>query len=465
MEKTVDALILGGGPAGYVSAIRFTQLGKSAIIVEKEKIGGACLNRGCVPMKALLSVARILKDIKKGDRMGIIVQQPILDFAKVNDWNHSVVDRFRRAVEFLLKENGIVVIKGSAVMETADTVVVQPQGDRIKAKTIVIATGSRPSDLPGIRFDSNRVISSDEIFELRNLPKSLVIIGGGVIGVEVATAFAEMGTKVTIVEIMDQLLPGWSKDVVIPVADSLAKLGVDINLSTKVVELKYSGENVLVNLEGKNAIDADYVLVAIGRKPNTDGMNLDKIGIEMDNRGFVKVNNRLETSVRGIFAAGDVIGTPYLAHRSSEHGYSVAEIASGVMEVYSNPLIPAVVYSDPEVALVGIDKIEAEKRGIDSVVGKFTFASSARAMTMGRMEGFVKVVGEKSTGKLLGVQIVGASASDLIGECVLALQNSMTLQEMASAVHPHPTLSEAIMEAAKIAIGKPVHGAPKTVTS
>jgi len=458
MEKTVDVAIIGAGPAGYISAIRFAQLGKRVVLIEKEKIGGACLNHGCVPMKALLTVAKTLKSLKKGDRMGIVVSQASVDFAKVNGWNHSVMDRFRKGIEFILKSNGIETVKGSATIEANDRVLVQPQGDIINAKTIVIATGSRPSDLPGLRFDSKRIISSDDIFELKSLPKNLVIVGGGVIGVEVATAFAEMGTKVTIVEIMDQLLPGWSRDLVVPVVDSLAKMGVDINLATKVTELKYSMENVLVSLEGKATIVAEYVLVAVGRRPNTDSMNLDRIGIVMDKKGFITVNNRLETNIKGIFAAGDVTGIPYLAHRSSEQGYSIAEIASGIQETYNGPYIPAVVYSDPEVAVVGMDETEAERHGIATIIGKFAFAASARAMTMGRMEGFVKLVGEKATGKLLGAHIVGASASDLISECVLALQNSMSLEQIASAVHPHPTLSEAIMEAAKMAVGKPLHG-------
>lgn len=462
MEKYVDALILGGGPAGYVSAIRFAQLGQTVMIVEKEKIGGACLNRGCIPMKTLLSVAKTLKDIKKSDRMGIVVTDAIIDYQKVYSWNHSVMDRFRRGIEYLLKTNGIELIIGNAAMESSDTVFVYPQELTIKAKTILIATGSSPSDLPGMRFDSRHIISSDEIFELKLLPKSLLIVGGGIIGVEMATAFAEMGTKVTIVEIMDQLMPGWHKDVVVPVVDSLAKLGVEINLSARVLELKYRGENVIATIEGKTEIETEYVLVAVGRRPNTDDLNLTKAGVETDKRGYVKVNDRLETNVKGIFAAGDVIGIPYLAHRSSEQGYCIAEIASGLKAAYDYPPIPSVVYTDPEVAIIGMDESEAEEQGKEVLVGKFAFAASARAMTVGKLEGFVKVIGDRSTGKIIGAQIVGVEASDLISEFSLALKCSLTLEQIASAVHPHPTFSESVMEAARIAIAKPVHGAIKT---
>lgn len=461
MEKSYDIVIIGGGPGGYVSAIRFAQLGKRVAIVEQAKLGGACLNRGCVPMKALLSVAKTLKDIRRGARMGVVAPQAGVDYPRVVAWNKSVMDRFRKGIDFLIKSNKIDLITGTASFITPKSVSVMPQEDVLNAATVVIATGSRPMDLPGMRFDSKRVISSDELFELPVLPKSMAIIGGGVIGVEVATAFAEMGTAVTIVEIMDQLMPGWPKDVVSPVFDSLTKLNVDIRLKTKVCALRNDESHVNLAFEGIPDMNAEYVLVAIGRRPNTDALCIGNAGVELDRKGFVKVDARLQTNVPCIFAIGDAIGTPYLAHRSSEQGLAAAEIACGCKSSFNAPPMPSVVYSDPEVGVVGIDEFEAVRQGHDAFVGKFSFAGSARAMTMGRLEGFVKLIGDRKTGALLGAQVVGAGASDLISECSLALSNRLSIEDIASSVHPHPTLSEAIMEAARAWLGKPIHGSVK----
>ncbi len=458
MERSYDAIIIGGGPGGYVSAIRFAQLGKRVAVVEKDRLGGACLNRGCVPMKALLSVAKTLKDVRKGARMGIVAPQLSVDYPKVVAWNLSVMDRFRRAVELLIKSNHIDLITGSARFRSATSIEVIPSGEVLNAKAIVIATGSRPMDLPGMRFDAKRVISSDEIFGLPALPKSLAIIGGGVIGVEVATALAEMGTSITIIEIMDQLMPGWPKDVISPVHDSLTKLGVDVRLKTKVSGIRDEGPHVAISFDGAPDLQAEYALVAVGRRPNTDAIGIEAAGVELDRKGFVKVNPRLETNVSGIFAVGDVTGIPYLAHRSSEQGLAAAEIACGALDSFEMPPLPSVVYSDPEVGVVGIDEAEAVRQGCAAFSGKFAFAGSARAMTMGRLEGYVKLVGDRKTGRLIGTQIVGAGASDLISECALAMSRNMTIEEVAASVHPHPTLSEAIMEAAKAALGRPIHG-------
>ncbi len=461
MGKSYDAIVIGGGPGGYVSAIRFAQLGKRVAIVEKEKLGGACLNRGCVPMKALLSVAKTLKDIRRGARMGVVAPQASVDYPRVVAWNRSVMDRFRRGIDFLIKSYKIDLIAGTASFISPKSLSVMPQGDVLNAATIVIASGSRPMDLPGMRFDSKRVISSDDLFELPALPKSMAIIGGGVIGVEVATAFAEMGTAVTIVEIMDQLMPGWPKDVVSPVFDSLTKLGVEIKLKTKVRALRGGGQNVDLAFEGIPDMQTEYALVAVGRRPNTDALCIEGAGVELDKKGFVKVDSGLQTNVLGIFAVGDVTGTPYLAHRSSEQGLAAAEIACGKKSSFETPPMPSVVYSDPEVGVVGIDEAEADRLGYDAFVGKFAFAGSARAMTMGRLEGFVKLIGDRKTGALIGAQVVGAGASDLISECSLALSSRLAVEDIASCVHPHPTMSESIMEAARAGLGKPIHGSAR----
>ena len=364
MEKSVDAMVIGGGPGGYVSAIRLAQLGKKVILVEQGDIGGTCLNRGCIPTKALIHVSRLVREVRHGERMGIKAPGVEVDFPRVQAWNRSVVGRFRKGVEYLLKANGVEVVKGTASFELANVAVVQPQGGRIKAKIVIIATGSRPSDLPVLRVDSKRILSSDDIFLLSTLPKDMVVVGGGVIGVEMATAFASLGTNVTIVEIMEQILPGFSVEIIAPVNDALRRLGVSTHLKTKVVETKYAVDRVRLRLETGESLEANYVLVSVGRRPNTDGLNLQSTSVTLDQRGFIRVNNRLETSARGVFAVGDVTGLPYLAHRAMDQGYYAAEIASGLIDMLPPMHTPSVVYTDPEIAVVGMDEQEAVRRGI-----------------------------------------------------------------------------------------------------
>jgi len=461
LEKSVDAMVIGGGPGGYVSAIRLAQLGKKVILVEQGDIGGTCLNRGCIPTKALIHVSRLVREVRHGERMGIKAPGVEVDFPRVQAWNRSVVGRFRKGVEYLLKANGVEVVKGTASFELANVAVVQPQGGRIKAKIVIIATGSRPSDLPVLRVDSKRILSSDDIFLLSTLPKDMVVVGGGVIGVEMATAFASLGTNVTIVEIMEQILPGFSVEIIAPVNDALRRLGVSTHLKTKVVETKYAVDRVRLRLETGESLEANYVLVSVGRRPNTDGLNLQSTSVTLDQRGFIRVNNRLETSARGVFAVGDVTGLPYLAHRAMDQGYYAAEIASGLIDMLPPMHTPSVVYTDPEIAVVGMDEQEAVRRGIEIVTGKFPFIACGRSLTMGRTDGFVKLIGDKSSGELLGAQMVGPGVSELISECAVALTASLTLKEIAEGIHPHPTLSEAIVEAAKIALGRPVHYSSK----
>ncbi len=484
MEKHYDVAVIGGGPGGYVCALRSAQLGKRVALIERDQVGGTCLNRGCVPMKAFLSVAKTIRDAKKASRSGLDVNLS-LNFEKVSSWTRYVVERSRKGIEFLLRSRGVDLIKGEARFASRGAVEVVPSGEVISAENFVVATGSRPYDLPDVRFDSKGVISSDDVFAMKRLPRSICIVGGGVIGVEMATALAEMGSKVCIVEIMDQLLPGWCPDVVKPVYDSLAKLGVEMWIGKKIVKLERKegangdgrstdGESTdgqtggggsrfpdgwyAATLSDGSLVEAECVLVAVGRKPNTDSLGLDRIGVQLDRKGFVVVNGRMETSVPGVFAVGDAVGVPYLAHRASDHGYQVAEIIAGRRERLDPLPVPSVVYSDPEIAVVGIDDQEAANRGIEAVSGTFQLAALARAMTMNRPEGFVRIVAEKGSGRIIGAQIVGANASDMIGACVLAVQKGLSLGDIASSVMPHPTLVESLMECAKGALGEPLHG-------
>lgn len=457
MPRQVEVLIIGGGPGGYVSAIRFSQLGRKVALVEMDALGGTCTNRGCIPSKTLLHVGRVLDDLKRAGRMGITSKGVSVDFQKVQAWNRSTVERVRRGIEYLCESNGIEVMKGRAAFDSPNSVVVHPQGETVEAEIIVVATGSVPSDLPVLRMDSKTVLSSDDIFRLGELPAEMVIVGGGAIGVEMATAFASLGAKVTIVEIMDQILPGFDGDLIAPVSSSLQKLGVDIRLKARIVNAAIDDGGAVLSLEGGGELRADRVLVAVGRRPNTDGLNLASMGIDLDQRGFIKVNDRLETTARGIFAVGDVTGLPFLAHRAMEQGYYAAGIACGVRDTYPYPAMPSVVYTDPEIATVGLGEAEAVRRGYKVVTGNFPFAASGRAKTMGRLEGFVKLVGDASGGALLGAQMVGPGVSELIGECSTLVTGSISLEEIAAGVHPHPTLSEALSEAAKAALGRPVH--------
>lgn len=483
MERSFDVAVIGGGPAGYVCALRAAQLGKKVALIEKDQVGGTCLNRGCVPMKAFLSVAKTIKDARRASRSGLEVQVR-LDFEKLASWTRFVVERSRKGIEFLLRSRGVELLKGEARFASIGTLEVLPGGGVVKAESFVVATGSRPYDLPDVRFDSAGVISSDDVFSLPGLPQSICIIGGGVIGVEMATALAEMGSRVTLVEIMDQLLPGWCPDVVKPVYDSLGKLGVDMRIGKKIIKLERmgggseglgegggaaqgrcgcgtgsgGGSRYAATLSDGSAVECDYVLVAVGRRPNTDGIGLEEIGVELDRKGFVKVNGRLESSVPGVYAAGDVVGIPYLAHRASDQGYQIAEIIAGKRGEFEQMPVPSVVYSDPEIAVVGLDEAEAARRGIGILTGTFPLAALARPMTMNRPEGFVRIVAEKGSRRVLGAQIVGANASDMIGACVLAVQRGMALEDLASSVMPHPTLVESLMECARAALGEPLHG-------
>jgi dihydrolipoamide dehydrogenase len=452
MERHADAVVIGGGPAGYRSAIGMARMGFKPILIERSDLGGTCTNRGCIPTKALIHAAKVLRDAKQGGRMGILADGISLDFSQLQKWNHFVVEKSRRGVSHLLESHGIEVLKGDATFLGPRRLLLNPPGDVINTERVLVATGSRPSDVPSIRFDSNRILSSDEVFQIMKLPRELAIIGGGVIGIEMATAFAYLGSKVKIIELMEQILPGFETALVRPVHDALSKAGVEINLKSSVVQSEYTGGGELrLTLADGRIIEPDIALVAIGRRPNTDSLGLDNAGVEVNDKGFIIVNDFLETSSKGIYAAGDVTGLPYLAHRAMGQGECAAENACGGRERVCSA-IPSVVYSDPEIAVVGMDEQACSARALDFVSGVYSFGSSGRAQTLGRMEGFVKVLGESVGHKLLGVRMVGSSVSELIGGCSTMINASLTLEDLASGSYPHPTLSEAIMEAAKAAL-------------
>lgn len=441
-----DVAIIGSGPGGYVCAIRLAQLGKKVIVVEEKEIGGTCLNRGCIPTKALLHIALTMKSIKNGESIGISTSTINFDFGKAKAWISDVVSRLRSGISYLFKSYKIELIRGRASFASPNELSVENR--KIEAENVVVASGSRPSTIPSIKPDSRRIFTSDDVFNLEALPKNLIILGGGVIGVEMATAFSYMGCNVVLVEMMDQLLPGFPKDVVRPVEASLKKSGVSIYLHAKAESCELHDDKVKIKLDDGNSIEGDCVLLAVGRRPNVEALGLENADVKLNEKGFIKVDDRMETSSSGVFAIGDVVGLPFLAHKAMEEGYHVAEIIAGTRDSMPKLFVPQVVYSDPEIAIVGA--CEGEK------FCKFPLMALGRAHTLNKVEGFVKILYDSSN-KIVGVQIVGPEASELISEASLVLTHSMSLEDISRAMHPHPTLSEAILEASRLGLGKCIH--------
>jgi dihydrolipoamide dehydrogenase len=456
-----ETLVVGAGPGGYVAAIRAAQLGQKVTIVEKGSLGGVCLNIGCIPSKALISASHRYEEAKHSEDIGIKAENVTVDFSKVQQWKASVVKKLTSGVESLLKGNKVEIVRGEAYFVDANTVRVV-NGDSAQTytfKNAIIATGSRPIELPSFKF-SNRVLDSTGALNLQEIPKSLVVIGGGYIGVELGTAYANFGTKVTIVEGADEILSGFEKQMTAIVKRRLKKKGVEIftNALAKGVEEREDGVTVTVEVKGETkTIDADYVLVTVGRRPNTDELGLEQIGVKMTDRGLIEVDKQCRTSVPNIFAIGDIVPGPALAHKASYEGKIAAEAIAGKPSEVDYIAIPAVVFSDPECASVGYFEQQAKDEGIDVVTAKFPFAANGRALSLNDTDGFMKLVVRKEDGVVIGAQIIGPNASDMIAELGLAIEAGMTAEDIALTIHAHPTLGEIAMEAAEVALGTPIH--------
>jgi len=464
---STSVVVIGSGPGGYVAAIRLAQLGKAVIVVEREKIGGVCLNVGCIPSKAIISASKLAKNARNGSIMGVdaIVK---VDITRLQDWKQSVVGKLTGGVSQLLKSYKVSVIHGNAKFLSPRRIAVV-QFDGRDSKTInidfdqaVIATGSSPIEIPSLKFDGKRIISSSEALSLAAPPKKLLIVGGGVIGLEIGMAYANLfGTELTIVELLEQLLPGVDLDLVNIVTRSLQKLRANIFLKSKVKSGVLTSDGARVTFEtpdGKElTTDVDYVLVSVGRKPNSTELGLEIAGVEVDQKGFVKVDRQLRTTTPDIFAIGDVVGGPLLAHKASREGIVAAEVISGLNSSFDNIAIPSAIFTDPEIAVVGMTTAETVSKGIQSRTGKFPFNANGRALASLETEGFTKILAEKESGGVLGIGIVGQEASDLISEATLAIEMGATLEDIALTIHPHPTLPETIMEAAENALGKAIH--------
>ncbi|MCL6575101.1 dihydrolipoyl dehydrogenase [Kyrpidia sp.] len=460
----VDLLIIGGGPGGYVAAIRAAQLGKKVTLVERDKLGGVCLNVGCIPSKALIAAAHRYEDAKKLGEIGIEAGDVRVDFSKVQTWKQGVVDKLTGGVASLMKANKVEVIKGEALFanDREARVINGYEANRYRFNQCIIATGSRPIELKDLPF-GGRVISSTEALALQEIPKRLVVIGGGYIGIELGTVFAKFGTQVTVLEGTESILPTFEKEVLRLVERRLKKLNVTVVTSAmaKGVEETADGVTVTASVKGEEQrYEADYVLVTVGRRPNTEDLGLDMAGVRTE-KGLIQVDKQGRTSVGHIFAIGDVVPGPALAHKASYEGKVAAEAAAGEASEVDYRVIPAVVFSDPEIAVVGLSESEAKEKGLDVVTGRFPFAANGRALSLADAEGFVKLVADKSSGELLGAQIVGPEASDLIAEAALAIEMGATLEDVALTIHAHPTLGEVMMEAAEVGLGRPVHIAPR----
>ncbi|UQD51554.1 dihydrolipoyl dehydrogenase [Bacillus methanolicus] len=456
-----ETLVIGAGPGGYVAAIRAAQLGQKVTIVEKGTVGGVCLNVGCIPSKALISAGHRYEIAKNSESMGIIADNVKVDFSKVQEWKASVVKKLTGGVEGLLKGNKIDIVQGEAYFVDANTVRVMDENSAqtYKFKNAIIATGSRPIELPSIKF-SKRVLDSTGALNLQEVPNKIVVIGGGYIGIELGGAYASFGSQVTILEAADEILNGFEKQMTALVKRNLKKKGAEIitKALAKGVEEKENGVVVTYEVKGEEkSIEADYVFVMVGRRPNTDELGLEQVGIEVNEKGIIKTDKQCRTSVSNIFAIGDVVEGFDLAHKASYEGKIAAEVIAGQNSEIDYLGIPSVVFSDPELASVGYTESQAKEEGIEVIAARFPFGANGRALSLNSSEGFMKLVTRKEDGLVIGAQIAGPSASDMIAELGLAIEAGMTAEDLAMTIHAHPTLGEITMEAAEVALGTPIH--------
>jgi dihydrolipoamide dehydrogenase len=457
----VDTLVIGAGPGGYVAAIRAAQLGQNVTIVEKQHLGGVCLNVGCIPSKALISAAHRYEHAKHSDDMGITAENVKVDFSKVQEWKQGVVSKLTGGVGSLLKANKVNVVNGEAYFVDSHTVRVmdEKQSQTYKFNNCIIATGSRPIELKTFKF-SDRVLDSTGALNLKEIPKKLIVIGGGYIGSELGTAYANFGTEVTILEGADDILGGFEKQMTSIVKRRLKKKGVNIitNAMAKGVTETETGVTVTYEVKGKEeTVDADYVLVTVGRRPNTDELGLEQVGIELTERGLIKIDKQCRTNISNIFAIGDIVAGPPLAHKASYEGKIAAEAISGEKSEIDYLAIPAVAFTDPELASVGYTEEQAKELGYEVTAAKFPYAANGRALSLNDTDGFVKLVTRKEDGLVIGAQVAGVNASDVIAELGLAIEAGMTAEDIALTIHAHPTLGEMSMEAAEVALGNPIH--------
>jgi len=460
-----DVLVIGAGPGGYVAAIRAGQLGLDVTLVEKDAYGGTCLNYGCIPSKALISATDIAHDAGDAEEMGIYAD-PAVDLQRMVEWKDGVVDQLTGGVEKLCKASGVNLVEGRAEFAGENTARVVHGGDGQGSETVefehaIVSTGSRPIEVPGFEFDGEHILSSREALALDAVPASMVVVGAGYIGMELSTVYQKLGCDVTVVEMLDDVLPGYEDDVARVVRDRAESLGVDFHFGQAADSWEEAGDGITVRTENEAGDIAEFgaekCLVAVGRQPVTDTLNLEAVGLEPDEDGFLATDHEARTDVDHVFAVGDVAGEPMLAHTASAEGEVAAEVIAGEPAALDHQAIPAAVFTDPEIGTVGMTETEADEAGFDPVVGQFPLRANGRALTLDEDEGFVRVVGDDDSGFLLGAQVVAPEASELIAELALAVEMGAQLEDVAATIHTHPTLSEAVGEACANALGKAIH--------
>ncbi|MES3161243.1 MAG: dihydrolipoyl dehydrogenase [Halorubrum sp.] len=461
-----EVLVIGAGPGGYVAAIRAAQKGHDTTLVEKNAYGGACLNRGCIPSKALITGSGLAHEAGNAEHMGVHAD-PAVDLTRMVEWKDGVVDRLTGGVEKLCKANGVNLIEGTASFVDEHSARVAHGGEGQGSESIdfehaIVATGSRPVAIPGFDFASEHIWSSAEALSADSVPDRLAVVGGGYIGMELATVYAKLGSTVTVVEMLDDILDPYEDDVKRTVRKRAEALGIEFQFGEGASEWSESGDGgYLLHTETEDgeesAYPADRILVAVGRTPVTDGLDLSNAGVETNDQGFIETDDRARTSTEHVYAVGDVAGDPMLAHAASKEGIVAAEHVAGEPAALDYQAMPAAVFTDPEVGTVGMTEAAAEDAGFDVAVGEMPFNASGRAMTTGHTDGFVRLVADAEHGFVLGGQIVGPEASELVAEVALAIELGATLEDIAATVHTHPTLAEAVMEAAENAQGQAIH--------
>lgn len=458
-----DIVVIGAGPGGYAAAFYAAEMGKKVILVEQDKrLGGVCLNRGCIPSKALLHVTKLISEAKESAFRGISFSQPAIDLSKMRAWKDSIIEKMSKGIAGLAERRGVSVWSGRAHFENSNTLRVETtEGQKfIKYDKAILAVGSRPAMPAAFDLGNKRIMTSTEALEIEDIPQDLLIVGGGYIGMELGTVYATLGSRIVVVEALDAILAGADPDLARPVVNFAQKHFREVRVKTKVLKMATHGKQikVVMEMDGKQ-IEENYdrVLVSVGRAPNTQDLGLKETKVALDDRGFVKVDEKQQTSDPSIYAIGDVVGGLMLAHKASKEARVAVEAIIGEHAEFKDVIIPAVVFTDPEVAWCGLTEAEARKKGIPVEVVKFPWSASGRAMTFDRPDGLTKLVVEPETERILGVGISGAGAGELISEGVLAVEMGATVKDLAECVHPHPTLSETLMEAAEMFYGTSSH--------
>ena len=461
--RKVTAIVIGAGPGGYVAAIRLGQLGVDTLLVEKETLGGVCLNVGCIPSKALIHAGHVVEQFESAREMGITSKDLNIDAAKMQSWKRSVVNRLTGGVAALCKQNGVAISMGTAKFTSDRSVVISDDRggiEDVQFDYAVIATGSRPIEIPTFPFDEERILSSTGALALETIPNHLVVIGGGYIGLELGQMWRKLGAAVTVVEMADSVLPGFDTEAVRLIKANLRKSSITVHTGARALGFNASDDLVEVQIEKAGeqiTIECDRVLVTVGRKPTVEGLAIEAAGINVDERGFIPVDDQCRTRQPHIFAIGDVSGEPLLAHRASRQGEVAAEVIAGKRAGCDWRTVPAVVFTAPEIAACGLMEEDARAQGIEVKIGKFPFAANGKALSMNAAQGFVKIIIDARDNQVLGGLIIGPEASTMISELALAVEMGAMAEDLALTIHPHPTLGETVMEAAAHALGHAIH--------